>query len=264
MALGERLLPVLRRVTTPRDGLLLGLGLPGLSPVCQPHGDWLHVLLVEDRDDALRFVQHQDLERADLTEPQAFELARLNLGARAHEPAEPLPGGVRVRDWGGYASSLPLLEGWWRAVAERVDGTPLAFAPDVDELLVVGSEHPDLDRITRWAFDTFRTTARPLSPAPLGREGHSPRNARLLAAFTYAEQDEVLLRTAPEGVYVAGVTLHLGPDGSASTRTRCEPGHVCWLPETDEVEAPEGRVPFGDLALERVEGVHPARYRWSG
>ena len=258
MSLQERLLPVIRRVTVPRDGLLLD------TLLTRPLGDWLHVLLVEDLPDRTRFVQPADLQRAGLTLEQAWSTAHDNLGVSAHEDVQPIDGGVRVRGHGGYASSLYLLEPWRHAIADRVHGELLAFAPDVDELVVVGSEHPSLERIAQWAFQTFRETSRPLSPAPLTAEERFRPNQRLLAAFTYAEQDELLLQTAPDGTYVGELALHLGPDGSASTHTRIEPGYTCWLPMADVVDTPNGPVDFDSLGMPRVAGLHPPRFRWGG
>ncbi|MCB9690829.1 MAG: hypothetical protein H6736_03340 [Alphaproteobacteria bacterium] len=262
----ERLLPVLRRVTAPVGAEIAAHEDPAsalVTRVLPTTGGWLRAALVEDREHDVRYVQRRDLEQAGLASADAWRLALGNLGHRAHEPAVPIEGGVEVRAWGGFASSLVLLGGWWRTVSERVDGDPIALAPDVDRLVVIGSEHPELPRWLGWAFDTFRTTSRPLSPAPLHAPGRAPRNLALLQAFTYAEQDEVLLETAPEGVYVAGLALHLGADGSARTRTRVEPGHPCWLPEADEVETPAGTVTLGSLDLPRVPELWPPRRLWS-
>ena len=257
------LLPVVRRCTSPTGGLLAAHEHPHLQLVSRSLGPWLHLLLVEDREDSRRFVQQADLVRWGLPVEQAWLLGRENLGHRSHEPATPIEGGVQVTSWGGYASSLLTLEGWWRSAAERVVGEPLALAPDIDSLVVIGDADPQLEMWAEWAFQTFRTTARPLSPAPLGREDLFPRNERLLAAFTYAEQDELLLQTAPEGVYIAELSLHLDPDGRARTHTRCEPGHTCWLPMADVVDTASGTVDLNSLHLDEVPGVHPIRLSWS-
>jgi hypothetical protein len=90
----------------------------------------------------------------------------------------------------------------------------------------------------------------------------APRNLRLLQAFAYAEQDEVLLETAPDGVFIGELSLRLTRN-TAVTRTEVEPGYACWLPEADEVLTPTGVVAFDRNRLQRVEGVEPARWMWS-
>lgn len=255
------LLPVLRRTTSPAQALLVGQERPDLQLVRRPFAPWLHQVLVEDRDDRIRYVQRADLQRWGLTEEQAWSAAREALGHRAHEPVTFEDGRVRVREWGGFASSLVVLPGWWKAVTEHLGGEVVALAPDVDDLVVMREDDPLLDDALRWAFDTFRTADRPLSPAPLHDPRGYRRNLRLLEAFGYAEQDEVLLQTAPDGVYIAELQLRL-VDGQAVSRTVVDAAYPCWLPVADEIQFPDGVRPF-DPTLPVVPGVEPVRHRWT-
>lgn len=255
----DALLPALRRLTQPVSARRMAAQRPEFGPVTQPCGPWTEMLLVEDREDRVRFVQQRDL--AETPRETRWQQAFANLAARAHEPIALRDGVVEVTDWGGFASSLVALQSWRRTVGEAVGTDPVFLAPDVDHLRVVDGNAPDIEHHLAWAFSTFRETARPLSPAPLFRPERAPRNFALLKAFAYAEQDEVLLEMAPDGVYVAETVLALsGSDATLSTRV--EPGYPCWLPEVDEVELPSGRVPMASLGLRRVEGVEPPRWLW--
>jgi hypothetical protein len=255
------LLPVVRRDTQPAQLARVAAGRPDLAPAQRSLAPWTRVLLVEDRRDRIRYVQHRDLAPADVD--VAFDRAFAALAERAHEPVRVRDGVVEITDWGGYAASLVVLPAWRRVVADALGRDPVFLAPDADHLRVVDATHPALSAHLDWAFTTFRQAARPLSPAPLLAPERAPRNLALLKAFAYAEQDEVLLETAPDGVYIAETTLALtGRDATLSTRI--EPGYPCWLPEVDLVDTPTGRVPLASLQLPAVPDVHPPRYRWPG
>ena len=243
--------PVLRRITEPPGAHRLSA--PLLS---RPVAPLLQLLLVVEREDRRIFVTEAQQHAWGLPVVELWRRAVENLVPTAVEGLTVVSQHVRFAPDAVGAGRLAL-PGWLRSFEGQVPGAPCVLAPTADQLWVVGREDPDLPALLEEAFVRFREGARPLSPAPIGPVC-SPKNLRLLEAFVYAEQGEILLETGPEGVFVAPLSLRLTGD-SAVTRTELRRGLRCWLPKADEVVVDGEVLPFAAVPATPV-GLQPERY----
>ncbi len=251
----EHLVPVLRGVTRPAGSLRaasLGRGL-----LRYPFAPFLSGLLALDLPRHRVFIKPDHLEPWRVDRQVAWLTAVGNLPPHVglHHRQDGL-WELQSRD--GYESSRLLLPGWLAAFSHQVRGRPVAIAPHARCLLVGGAaEATQVDALLRLAFDLYRSSGDPVSPAlytvdgaggvvPYQADPDHPwagrirRNHLLLAGQEYSQQAEELQHV---GLEVAHYTLVSSRQQSFSF-CRWREGTLPLLPLTDvvvlETESGEG------------------------
>jgi hypothetical protein len=295
-AVRERLLPVVR------TGAAALLGDRRLPVVRRPFLPCLFESVVIDHDTNMQYVVDTDATAWGVAPAEIFEQARRNLESLEHAIApfeDTPPGNVwRLASEDGYESSRLLLAGWLSSFRGRVEGTPVAFIPDRQTLLVCGSDNPGLlELLLRYVEDRVDESPRALSPVPYTLDdednvvpldagddhplGGAVRHAHLrLMGTQYAAQARHLEAIHDrEGIdlFVAPCDSLMGKDGIEYTWSTWGRGIDTLLPQTDLVAigvpdgAPSERwmtlVPWVDVSaiaagwLERDPICDPPRYR---
>ncbi|MCB9744145.1 MAG: hypothetical protein H6741_16230 [Alphaproteobacteria bacterium] len=271
------LLPVLRGTWAPtaswRTGWRDPLGaLPRIAVA-----PFLDALVVWDSPQQRRYLQRRHLARWGVSAAQALGRALSHLPES--EGLTRRPDGLWSFEPGdGYETSRPLLPGWLGSFEGEVPGRPLLAMPHARCVLVGGSE--ELSQVAALhdaATRGFHTEGEPLSPVlyTLGERGGisvwrpgqaHPLGERLslaeraLAMYAYRRQDEELEERG-EPFARCQVLSNIDP------RLACvwTEGTTPLLPEVEWVvlrsASGQRRVPFGELALDPVEGWRPARWR---
>jgi hypothetical protein len=219
---------------------------------------------------------------------EVFAAARANLPDWMVDTADLVPDGPVmlqfVDDGDAYWVSRLLLDGWLAALGDQVGGRPVAFAPDVATLVVVGDEPNRLASVFAQVRDEFTQAPRALSPmgytvdtagrvvpyaAPAGHPlaASVDRAERLLAAYEYAAQQALL---DDDGDAVASYDVYATDAGGTFAVATWVQGVPTLLPHTDYVGLVEaGAAPFhvpwsalveADVLTETLEH-RPARYR---
>ena len=280
--------PVLRRCMFAQDGP----GGAGTAPLRRPALPFLDEMVVVDQPTSMAYVNDANRAAWGVAAEEVFAAARANLPDWTVESSDLAPDGPLmlqfVDDGDAYWVSRLLLDGWLAALAEQVGGRPVAFAPDVATLVVVGDEPDRLASVYEQVREEFVEAPRALSPmaytvdgagrvvpyeAPSGHPltGAVDRAERVLAAYEYAAQ-QVLLRADADEV-VASYDVYATGEGGTFTVAIWVRGAPTLLPRTDFVGFAEaGVAPFfvpwsavseADVLTETLEH-RPVRYRTSG
>jgi uncharacterized protein YtpQ (UPF0354 family) len=260
------------------------------SVLRRPAQPFLDELVVVDRPTSMSYVTATMGSQWGVGDEEIFATARANLAETAELPeTEPTEGPVLMRfvdDGDAYWPSHLLLDGWLAGLAEQVGGQPIAFAPDVNTLLVTSADEA-MAPLLELVADEYLEAPRRLSPVgytvdSIGRVvPYTPsathplaalfrRAERLLATRTYAAQRDLLDET-DLAEYVANLELYARDDGSVFTVTAWAVSLATLLPQADYVglvedgEAEPFFLPFSavvedGLVTEAVE-YRPVRYR---
>ncbi|MCM6775710.1 hypothetical protein NDR87_18295 [Nocardia sp. CDC159] len=290
----NRLRPILRpvsyRLAAPDD----------VEFLARPAFPFLDELVAVDLPDRRSIVTAGEASEWGVPAERVFATARANLAALG--PPDSVDPNTVVRfadDGNGYFTSR-LLSPEWLAAFTFGDRRPVAFAPDVDTLIVAPDDPDVLEPLFAMAEQEYREATRALSPqgytldpdgnvVPFDLVGPHPQHAAArraacgLAVSEYAAQSEWLRerfeeelhleRYDIEPAYVAGAYLTEGPHGT-DTVTIWGRGVEYLLPRTDYIafcdEDDQGEpytlftVPFPDaleaLGLTPVPGLEPPRY----
>jgi hypothetical protein len=284
-AVRPRLLPVLRGVTMPA-------GHPSMRPpLRRPAMPFLTEMVVIDQPASMIYLSVERLRNWGVPAEEVFAVARQNLAARLRRPDGPPPDGpVMLRfvdDGDAYWTSCLLLDGWLATLADRVDGRPVAFAPDRSSLIVVADRSEALESLFEMVESDYLREPRAISPmayvsddngrtvpydAPPGHPLHRKvrRAERILGAREYAHQ-RALLSGRYAGAELAELSLAVPPGGSIFTTAVWPRARSVLLPRADFVAfvSDAGDEPFVVPWPEAVEhallrpigGLEPARYR---
>jgi hypothetical protein len=248
---------------------------------------------VVDQPTSMAYVNDANRAAWGVAVEEIFAAARANLPDWSVEAEAAMDGPVMLQfvdDGDAYWVSRLLVDGWLASLADQVGGRPVAFAPDVATLVVVGDDPDRLAAVFEQVRDEFVDAPRALSPmaytvdadgrvvpyvAPAGHPlaASVDRAERVLAAYEYAAQ-QVLLRAG--GETVAEYDVYATAEGGTFTVTTWRQGVPTLLPRTDYVGfAPSGTTPFfvpwsavmeADVLMETLEH-RPVRYRtpaWPG
>jgi hypothetical protein len=262
--------PVLRGATPLADEGLR-------QPIRRPALPYLSELVVVDQPDTMTYVAADLLAGWGVSEEQVFEAARSNLSVTVREPLPQRPAVLTFIDDGdAYWTSHLLLDGWLAGLADRVDGRPVAFAPERGTLVVTadGDALPALFALVEKQYLNSPRAITPMAyvsdprgrtvpyPAPAGhRLQHVVgRAAGLLATREYTQQSRLLAARTP-----APVPLRLIGSPAAGWRTRAvwERDEPALVPSADEVQCGDVVLPWTAVApqLSRVGSVDPPRWR---
>jgi hypothetical protein len=269
--------------------------------VRRPFLPFLDVMPVIDTDTSMTYVSRATLETWGVREDDVFAALEermsmlrdpeITLYDDTHGPLW----SVTTDDT--YESSRLLLPGWLASFRGKVEGRPLAVVPERATLLIGGGRRPEmvrrlLDKASReWEGSTRRISPAPYTVDEQGqvvpffrrKPGKLAGDIQIahhrLAAFEYGTQKEALDTLhgeTGEDVFLASYkTFQRDDDFEVRSLTTWVDGIDSYLPRADRVvllvpaENPEDRprsmdeVPWEAVQsrLERVEGVHPARYR---
>jgi uncharacterized protein YtpQ (UPF0354 family) len=261
------------------------------SVLRRPAQPFLDELVVVDRPTSMSYVTATMAGTWGVGDEEIFASARANLAETAELPEpDPTEGPVLLRfvdDGDAYWPSHLLLEGWLGGLADRVGGPPIAFAPDVNTLLVTCVDPDTMAPLLELVAEEYLEAPRRLTPVgytvdSIGRvvpylppPAHPVaalfrRAERLLATREYAAQRDLLDETDLVE-YVANLELYAREDGSVFTVTAWAVSLATLLPKADFVglvvdgEAEPFFLPFGTmldagLLAEAVE-YRPVRYR---
>lgn len=278
------LLPALRRPLDPPAAHALG-DAPQLALVGRPADATdalqLRAVVVADLPGVRRFIQQHHLDAWGVSASHALDAALLRLAESPADGLDAQAGRWTLAAGDGYEAARLLLPGWLAAFADRVPGTPVAFAPTTRHLWVVGSEDPlALDQALNDARIAFDHAAEPLCAAPITLNptlgplllpADHPRAAVVATAWrrhyahVAATQTDWLLDHGPEGLAVPALSLWRGPDGAGRLFARWHEGDVAWVPQTADlvVLVPEvGDVlalPLSSLETLVVPNLSPVR-----
>ena len=287
--------PLLRPVLR---GVAFGQGAPeaGLAMMSRPALPYLVELVVIDQPTSMAYVPAERAATWGVTPDEVFRAARANLAPNALAVAQgerrDQPAVIRFVDSGdSYFTSMLLVDGFLASLAPLVGGTPVAFIPDKDALVVMSDDDPGGLTSTFEVIESeYREAVRQLSPmgytvdgagrvvpyraaepGPLAKRLH--RAAILLAAAEYGGQKEALeARHERDGVdvFVGSVMALEGPDGSTFSVAVWVDECDMLLPEADFVyfQSPDREgfaVPWpivmAETSLTAEPGLAPARYR---
>jgi hypothetical protein len=286
-----QLRPVLRPVTfamgaPPSDAVLLA----------RPFVPFLQEMVVIDAPDSMAYVTSATMAEWEVTVDEVFAAARSNLAAyaRVGQADSDGPQVLRFVESGdAYFVSRLLVYGWLASLADRVGGRPVAFAPDVNTLVVIADNPDVMGAFLELMEKEYREAPRSISPvaytidehrevvpyvAPPGHplEQLVSRAEAILAASEYANQQQVLAsRYEKEMVatFVASLMVIGRPDGSIFTSTTWSEDVTTILPRADYVsfvgdESGIFIVPWAAVAREvdlvPVEGMAPERFAVDG
>lgn len=283
--------PMLRPVLRPAT-FTLGAPNGAKVPLRRPAFPYLNEMVVIDTPDAMRYVTTSTLADWGVTETQVFDAARTNLAAlSAVAPPSGEPAALRLIDDGNaYFVSRLLVDGWLARLAPHVGGRPVAFAPDVNTLMVVRDEPEELARVLAVVEDEYRRAPRSVSPCaytvddrgaavpypvtpdhPAGAA--AGRAAAILAGDEYAAQASWLAREHERDgtdVFVARLMVVGRPDGTTFTAATWSRDVDTLLPQADVVGIYEGEDQLfyarwatleREVDLEPEPGLDPVRYR---
>jgi hypothetical protein len=265
---------------------------PGMEVVTKPLVGGLVVALAYDTERNITSINHESLEKWGVSLEQAFAAAKDNLWEKTDPGQVAGQGGVYWSQWGdSYDSSrLLLTELIYRL---SVDGDPVAFVPNRNELWLTGSNNSSgLAAILRDGTESHFNRGHPLSPdlyvlldgtwkvwVP---EDPSLRDAwmkikRRRDAIDYSQQQELLNAIHERenvDLFVASYKIYERKDGLAYSACVWTKGVDSSLPRAENIAFmvnPEGGdhfvVPWeaaapivGNLLDEETEFV-PVRYR---
>ena len=265
---------------------------PGLEVVTKPFVGGLKVALAYDTELNITSINRESFEKWGVSLEQAFSAAKDNLWERTDPGQVAGQGGVYWSQWGdSYDSSrLLLTEMIYRL---SVDGDPVAFVPNRNELWLTGTNNSaGLAAILRDGMESHFNRGHPLSPdlyvlldgtwKVYVPEDPSLRDAwmkikRRRDAIDYAQQQELLNAIHERenvDIYVASYMIFERKDGL--TRSACvwTKGVDSSLPRAENISFvvdPDGGDHFvvsweaaapivGNLLEEEAEFV-PVRYR---
>ena len=283
-AVRPRLLPVLRGVTMPA-------GHPSMRPPLRRQAmPFLAEMVVIDQPSSMIYIGAERLRTWGVTADEVFAAARKNLAARVRHPSGPPPDGpVMLRfvdDGDAYWTSCLLLDGWLATLADRVDGRPVAFAPDRSSLIVVADRSEALESLFEMVESDYLHEPRAISPmayvsddngrtvpydAPPGHPLHHwvRRAERILGAREYAHQ-RAILSGRYAGAELVELALSTPSDRSIFTTATWPRARSVLLPRADfiafvsDTDAPFV-VPWPEAVehalLRPMGGLEPARYR---
>lgn len=224
-------------------------------------------LVAVDLPDRRGIVNNDHRTAWGVSADEVFEAARANLSAMAQLP-ETETGSVLhfVDDGDGYFTSWLLVPGWLAAFRAGYGRRPVAFAPDVDTLIVAPDDPEMIGSLFEMMEEQYGEAERPLSPqaytvddegrvVPFDQAGPheqlpAARRARCgLAVTEYAAQTEWLNEileedfdfealdaelTDPATAYVAAL-MYYDPGDGPRTITAWGEGVDYLLPEADLV-----------------------------
>ena len=265
---------------------------PGLEVVTKPLVGGLVVALGYDTEHNITAINHESFEKWGVSLEEAFVAAKDNLWERTDPGKMAGQGGVYWSQWGdSYDSSRLLLPELIYRLS--VDGEPVAFVPNRNELWVTGTNNSaGLASILKQGAESHFNRGHPLSPdlyvlVDGTWKDYVPKDAALRTlwmtikrkrdAIDYAQQKELLNAIHErEGIdiFVAGYNLFEGKDGSAYSVCVWSNGVDSSLPQTERIAFvvdPERGDHFGvswDAAqsivgglLEKEAEFAPVRYR---
>lgn len=265
---------------------------PGLEVVTKPLVGRLAIALAYDTERNITSINREHFEMWGVSLEEAFSTAKDNLWERTDPGRLAGEGGVYWSQWGdSYDSSRMLLpELIYRF---SVDGDPVAFVPNRNELWVTGTNSSaSLASILKQGAESHFNRGHPLSPDLYvlvdGKwKEYVPEDAALRNlwvtirrkrdAIDYAQQKDLLNAIYErEGIdiFVAGFNLFEGKDGSGYSVCVWSNGVDSSLPYAERIALvvnPEGKDHFvvswdaafpivGDLLEKETEFV-PVRYR---
>jgi uncharacterized protein YtpQ (UPF0354 family) len=144
----------------------------------RPAQPYLDELVVIDRPTSMSYITSAMESTWGVSDEEIFAAARANLAIGSGLPAaEPVDGPVLLRfldDGDAYWPSHLLLDGWLAGLRERVAGTPVAFVPDVNSLLVTAAEPDALGPLLDLVADEYLDAPRRLSPMGYTVDGTGP------------------------------------------------------------------------------------------
>ena len=292
----ETFVPVLRGATY---GLEMWLQKPRAEFVRRPFLPFVDRIVAMDRLRSMVFVSRGTVERWEVDEGQVFDAADARVPLLA-DPSVDIYDVTHGPLWvvttnDTYESSRLLVPGWLASFRGKVQGRPIAIAPERSTLMVGGDARPDMvERLLEKAEREFGASNRRLSPAPYTVDDEDrvvpyvrPEADALgikvklaherLAAYEYGHQKEALegayAKAGPD-VFVASYRVY-GAEG-AMPRSLCvwTQGIRSYLPRTDRVamvvpgdrEGEPAKVTV-EVAFEAVvdrltavPGLHPPRY----
>lgn len=279
--------PVMRRAQAPANWLSASKRGPeyGLVRVrVTPH---LHRILMVETDLARVYLQQRRLAQWGIDLATAWSTADYNLAAFAHQ-------GLSLDNHGFWSIHGPWstgcigLKGWLDTFAAKVQGKPILFIPEEDQVWITGSQsHDQIGVLIGRVMDRFREAPRPISPAAytinqtgilvpyLPRSGpHSGRLRtafKVLQAFEYGEQAESIHDGLTDGTVIASVAVrrHL-LTGEGITTARLHESTETLLPVVQVVQLlhPNGRELFlpwsvvqQQIEMAPMPDLYPPRYR---
>ncbi len=289
-----RLVPILR----PATAFLAVTSRAGALPVFhRPAAPMLLEAIAIDSPQSMQMLTRDLAQKWGVSDDEIFARARANLAAAAvamapYDPEAPYPIFVVTND-DSYESSRLLLPGFLASFAGRVNGRPIAIAPDRAMLVVGGDGDPAcIERMLGTAERQWSSSPRSISPALYGVDEtgalvpyHAPAGHPLapaielahvkLALHEYEHQKPILQQKLGDDVFVASfsaVKTDTGELFSYCTWTRSVPSV---LPRTDfvmlfddQAEHPgpdpkTDRVPWAQVAahLTELPGEDPPRFR---
>lgn len=265
---------------------------PGSEVVTKPLVGGLVVALAYDSERNITSINRENFEKWGVSLEEALAAAKDNLWERTDPSLMAGAGGVYWSQWGdSYDSSRLLLPELIYRLS--VDGDPVAFAPNRNELWVTGTNNgAGLAAILKEGGESHFDRGHPLSPdlyvlvdgtwKEYVPEDAALRNLwmtirRKRDAIDYAQQKELVNAIhEKEGIdiFVAGFNLYERKDGLAYSVCVWTRGIDSSLPRTERVAFmvdPDARDHFvvsweaampivGDLLVKETEFV-PARYR---
>lgn len=264
--------------------------------IARPLAPHLVLTVAIDDEHTMSFVSGDDLDRWQVDPDELFEEARVNL-LRQRCPGEHLDGpALSIVGPDGYVSSWIASPGHVAADLSIEEDDLVLVAPTRDDLIVTTKDDPTLEAILAWALESHRESPRSLSPVAYVKHGSGiapwsvapdhplalslQRAGALLFATEYDRQKASLdERDEQEGIdrWVASTLLAELPDGTYRTR-------AVWAEAvTDGLLPPVDDIAFVDEsgddvflvgwdvvlelaadALERVDGLDPPRWRFTG
>jgi hypothetical protein len=216
---------------------------------------YLAEMVVIDQPTSMTYVGPRHLAAWGVGPDEVFAVANENLAnrvPRAHGDSADGPVMLRfVEDGDAYWSSCLLLDGWLDGLADRIGGSPVAFVPDRETLIVVADEPNLIEKLFDMIESDYLAAPRAISPVPYVSDAngrtvpydappghllhHAVRRAeRVLAVQEYAQQRAVLAGHH-EGVELGEIILATRPDGSTYTSVTWSPGGGALLPRADFV-----------------------------
>jgi hypothetical protein len=252
----DRLVPVLRPCT---NFIQAGFG-PGKTFHGRAFAPFLLECLVVDSYSSLAYVGRDMSDEWERPLDELYETARANLAshATADVDVELFDKDAPYRLWrvsrnDSYETSRLLLPGWLASFASRVDGRPVAIAPERATLIVGGDGSTDcLRRLLDIAQRECKASPRSISPAlysvdssgavvPLELPADHPLRHDVelghmsLAATEYETQKELLDKELGEDVFVATFAAVKNKDGSYMSYCTWAKDVPSLLPRTQQI-----------------------------